>query len=206
MRNTIFDTSIINTLLHWLSSLFLKVLGWRKEGELPVVPKYVLIGAPHTSNWDFPITLAYAFAYKIKVFWLGKHTLFRKPFGGLLTWMGGIPIDRTKSNNVVSQSIELYNRLEKLIMIVSPEGTRKKVTHWKTGFYHIASGANVPIFLGFLDFRRKLGGFGPMIIPTGDIGADMKKIRKFYMTIKGKNHDQISSVTVIGDTIPADTE
>lgn len=91
-------------------------------------------------------------------------------------------------------------------MIVSPEGTRKKVTHWKTGFYHIASGANVPIFLGFLDFRRKLGGFGPMIIPTGDIGADMKKIRKFYTTIKGKNHDQISSVTVIGDTIPADTE
>jgi 1-acyl-sn-glycerol-3-phosphate acyltransferase len=206
VRNTIFDSSMINILLHWLSSLFLKVLGWRKAGELPAVPKYVLIGAPHTSNWDFPITLAYAFAYKIKVFWLAKHTIFRKPFGGLLTWLGGIPIDRTKSHNVVSQSIQLYNALDKLIMVVSPEGTRKKVTHWKTGFYHIASGANVPIFLGFLDFRRKLGGFGPMIIPTGDIGTDMKKIRRFYATIRGKHHDRMSSATVTSDSSPADTE
>jgi len=193
-------------LLYLLSSLFLKVLGWRKAGELPAIPKYVLIGAPHTSNWDFPITLAYAFTYKIKVFWLGKHTMFRKPFGGFLKWLGGIPIDRSKSLNTVSQSIQLYNALDKLIMVVSPEGTRKKMKHWKTGFYHIASGANVPILLGFLDFRRKLGGFGPMIIPTGDIGADMKEIRRFYASIRGKHHDRMSHVTVMGNTNPANRE
>jgi len=186
MRRTIFDASILNTLLHWISSFLLRLFGWRKEGELPDIPKYVIIAAPHTSNWDFPVTLAYAFAYRIKVFWMGKDVLFRRPFGRIMRWLGGIPIDRAKSQNAVAQTIRIFNDIEKLIMIISPEGTRKKVRYWKTGFYNIAHGAKVPVLPGFLDFRRKVGGFGPVIFPTGDIAADMEKIRAFYATITGK--------------------
>lgn len=192
MRNTIFDTSFINTMLHLLSSFFLERFGWKKEGTLPDIPKFVLIAAPHTSNWDFLLTIAYAFAYKTKVFWMGKDTLFRKPFGSLVSWIGGIPIDREKAHNMVSQSIETFNTIEKLIMIVPPEGTRKKVRRWKTGFYHIAHGAKVPIVLGFIDYRRKIGGFGPKLIPTGDIAADMEIIQSFYATITGKYPDRTS--------------
>lgn len=183
---------MITALLYLSSTLLLKIWGWRKVGKLPDIPKYVLIGAPHTSNWDFPITLAYAFAYKAKVFWMGKDTLFRKPFDRLFKWVGGIPIDRTKSNNMVKQTIQLFNTIEKMIMIIPPEGTRKKVKYWKTGFYHIAHGANVPILLGFLDFRRKIGGFGPLITPTGNLAADMEKIREFYATITGKRPERTS--------------
>jgi 1-acyl-sn-glycerol-3-phosphate acyltransferase len=186
MRKTIFDMTLLCALLHRISSLVLRLFGWRKSGELPDIPKYVLVAAPHTSNWDFPCVLAYAFAYRIKVFWMGKNTIFRRPFGGFFKWLGGIPIDRTKANNVVEQSVELFNTVGKMIMVISPEGTRTKVRRWKTGFYHIAHGANVPIVLGFLDFRHKNGGFGPMIMPTGNIAADMEKIRAFYTIIVGK--------------------
>lgn len=192
MRRTIFDASILNLLLHWISSFLLRIFGWRKEGKLPDIPKYILIGAPHTSNWDFPITLAYAFAFKVKVFWMGKETLFRRPFGRFMRWCGGIPIDRSKSNNVVAQTIQLFNNLEKLVMVISPEGTRKKVRSWKTGFYHIATGSNVPILLGFLDYRRKAGGFGPLVFPSGDMTIDMDTIRGFYETVVGKRPELAS--------------
>jgi len=186
MRKTIFDMSLLCVPLCRISSLLLRLFGWRKSGELPDIPKYVLVAAPHTSNWDFPYVLAYAFVYRAKVFWMGKSTIFRRPFGGLFKWLGGVPIDRTKTNNVVEQSVELFNTIGQLIMVISPEGTRTKVRRWKTGFYHIAHGAKVPIVLGFLDFRRKIGGFGPTIIPTGDFAADMEKIRAFYATVMGK--------------------
>ncbi len=196
MRRTIFDASILNTLLHWISWFLLRLFGWRKEGELPDIPKYILIGAPHTSNWDFPVTLAYAFAYRVKVFWMGKDVLFRRPFGRIMRWLGGISIDRTKSQNAVAQTIRIFNDIEKLIMIISPEGTRKKVKYWKTGFYNIAHGAKVPVLLGFLDFRRKVGGFGPVIFPTGDIAVDMEKIRAFYATITGKHPESSGHVNI----------
>ncbi|HEU19286.1 MAG TPA: glycerol acyltransferase [Deltaproteobacteria bacterium] len=196
MSRTIFDASIPNLLLCRISSFLLRMFGWRKEGNLPDIPKYVMIGAPHTSSWDFPITLAYAFAFKVKVFWMGKETLFRRPFGRFMRWCGGIPIDRTKSNNTVAQTVQLFNNLEKLVMIISPEGTRKKVGSWKTGFYHIADGAKVPILLGFLDYRRKAGGFGPLIFPSGDMINDMEAIRGFYETVTGKHPELESLVRV----------
>lgn len=187
MHYTIFDTPVIKTLMRWLSAFILRISGWRIEGCLPDIPKIVLIAAPHTSNWDFPFTLFIAFATKAKLYWMGKDALFRRPFGGLFRWLGGIPIDRSRSNNVVEQMIRQFNSSDKLIVTIPPSGTRKRVMKWKTGFYYIARGANVPIVLGFLDYRRKVGGFGPVFMPTGYVEADMKEIRSYYSGIHGKN-------------------
>ncbi len=108
------------------------------------------------------------------------------PFKWFFKWLGGIPVDRSKSSNIVAKSIQRFHQNEKLILMIAPAGTRKRVKKWKTGFYHIANGANVPIVLGFLDYRQKAGGIGPVIYPTGDIKADMKTIRAFYDGVTGK--------------------
>ncbi len=186
MHYTIFDTPVLKTLARLFSLLALKLSGWRTEGRLPDIPKFVMIAAPHTSNWDFVLLLFMAFAFRVKVYWMGKDALFRQPFYGLFKWLGGIPIDRSKSNNVVSQSIQQFNNNDKLVLAIPPSGTRKKVFYWKSGFYHIANGAEVPIALSFLDYGRKVGGFGPTIKPTGNIEEDMKSIKAFYADISGK--------------------
>jgi hypothetical protein len=136
--------------------------------------------------YHLPYTLFIIFVLRGKIYWLGKESLFRPPFKGFFKWLGGIPIDRSRSKNIVAQSIQQFHQNEKLILTIAPAGTRKRVTKWKTGFYHIAHGANVPIALGFLDYRRKAGGIGPVIYPTGNIDADMKTIRAFYGGITGK--------------------
>ena len=168
---------------------FLWLTGWRPEGQRPAARRFVLIAAPHTSNWDLPVMLSLAFAFRTRLFWMGKDTLFRRPFGAIMRWLGGIPIDRSKSHNVVEQSAEHFRKAESLVMVVPPEGTRQKVRYWKTGFYRIAESANVPIALGFLDYRRKVGGFGPAVVPTGDIEADMETIQAFYANVTGKYSD-----------------
>ncbi len=175
-----------NKFLAWTGLMFLKMLGWRVEGEIPPIKKFVMIAAPHTTNWDFPITLALSFALMVKVYWMGKATIFRWPFGEICRWLGGIPVDRSQSQNIVEQSVNTFNESDKLIIIIPPEGSRKKVSYWKTGFYHIARGANVPIVLGFLDYRRKVGGIGPTFYTTGRIEEDMQKIKAFYATVTGK--------------------
>lgn len=185
---------MVRTFFRILSILILKLAGWKVSGHVPDIPKFVMIAAPHTSNWDLPYTLFVAFAMKVKIYWMGKKELFRPPFGPLLRWLGGIPIDRSKSNGVVGQSIQQLQDAEKLVLTVPPTGTRSKVMHWKTGFYHIAHGAGVPIVLGFLDYGRKMGGVGPLFYPTGDINADMKEIQAFYKDIQGRN--QVQSVTL----------
>jgi len=190
MRYTIFDLPILRNLLQGLSLLVLKIFGWRRSGRLPEIPKYVMIAAPHTSNWDFPITLAIVFAFKMRLNWLGKEAIFRWPFGTFFKWLGGIPVNRSKSGDVVAQTIQAFKEKAIMVMMLAPEGTRKKVKYWKTGFYHIANGANVPIVLGFLDYVRKVGGIGPSLIPTGNIESDMAKIRAFYDTISGKSPDK----------------
>lgn len=186
MNYTIFDTPVLNIFLRWFSLTVLKITGWRAHGRLPATTKFVLVGAPHTSNWDLPYALFIIFVLRGKIYWLGKESLFRRPLKGFFKWLGGIPIDRSKSKNVVAQSIQQFHQNEKLILTIAPEGTRSRVKKWKTGFYHIAKGANVPIVLGFLDYRRKTGGIGPVIYPTGNIDADMETIRAFYDGITGK--------------------
>lgn len=186
MTHTIFDTPVLRTLVRWASVFILRIAGWRVQGRLPDTPRFVLIAAPHTSNWDLPLTLFIAFALKARIYWMGKATIFRPPFKGFFKWLGGIPIDRSRANNVVAQSIAQFAKNERLILTVPPAGTRKRVLYWKTGFYHIASGARVPIVLGFLDYRRRVGGIGPVVRPTGDMAADMLVIRDFYSGITGK--------------------
>jgi len=190
MRQTVFDTPILKQVLYLLAIFYMRAFRWKKEGRIPNVPKFVMIAAPHTSNWDLPMTLILSLAFRMKVFWLGKHTIFRTPFGGLFKWLGGIPVDRRQANNLVTQCIQTFQRSERLIMIIPPEGTRSKVRYWKTGFYYIAHGAGVPISLGYVDYKRKAGGMGPTVITTGDIEADMMKIRSFYAGVTGKNPHQ----------------
>jgi 1-acyl-sn-glycerol-3-phosphate acyltransferase len=200
MHHTIFETPVVNTMMRALSRAGLKLLGWRTDGmtaeAIAAYPKYVLIAAPHTSNWDFPITLMVCFALRLKVYWMAKASLFRWHTGWLSRWLGGIAIDRSVSNNTVQNTIDAFAKRERLAVIVAPEGTRGKVTHWKTGFYHIAHGAGVPIALAYLDFERKAGGIGYMFRTTGDLAADMAEIQKFYSNISGKNRDQFDAGTV----------
>lgn len=187
MHYTIFDTPVIRTLLSWLSIFVLKMRGWRIEGRFPDISKYVLIAAPHTSNWDFPITLTMTFALKGKIYWMGKASLFRRPFYWLFRWLGGIPVDRSKSNNMVDQMIRQFAVNDQLVLTIPPAGTRRHVMKWKTGFYYIAAGAGVPVVLGFMNYRTKVGGIGGIFYPTGDIDRDMRQIRAYYSGIHGKH-------------------
>ena len=155
-------------------------------GKLPDIPKFVMIAAPHTSNWDFPVMMCIAFKLRAKLYWMGKDALFRRPFKGFFKWLGGIPIDRSRSHNVVDQMVDHFHEMDRLILTIPPSGTRKRVNKWKSGFYHIALGAKVPVVLGFLDFKRKTGGIGPVVVLSGDMEEDMKSIRAFYYSIDGK--------------------
>jgi len=199
VKYTIFDTPVLKVLLGWLAWVLVKIFGWRMEGKVPDFPKYVLIAAPHTSNMDLAVMLTLAFTFRTKVSWMGKDALFRWPFGGVCRWLGGIPIDRSKANNVVEQSVALFNEKERFVLAVPPEGTRKQVRYWKTGFYYIARGAGVPILLGFIDYGRKVGGFGPVLMPTGDIEKDMETIQSFYADITGKHPGQSDKAVVKTD-------
>lgn len=193
-EKTIFTTPLLKSLLRVTALFYLKISGWRLEGEAPARQRYVMIAAPHTSNWDLPMTLAVVFAYRLSVYFLAKHTLFRSPAGGVLRWLGGIPVDRSQANNFVEQAVELFNSREQLVLIVPPEGTRQQVRYWKSGFYHIAHGAQVPIVLGFMDFRRKVAGFGGEFTPSGNFAADLPRIQAFYAGITGKNPDLTSKI------------
>lgn len=184
---TIFDTPILKYILHLGSTLYLKAAGWRLTGDAADARRCVMIAAPHTSNWDLPMTLAIVFAFRIKVYFLAKHTLFIPPFGLFLRWLGGIPVNRSKSNNLVAQAVDLFSTNDNLILLVPPEGTRSQVRYWKSGFYHIACGARVPIALGFIDFKRKVAGLGGLFIPNGNFDRDLVRIQAFYTGISGKN-------------------
>ena len=183
-----FNTPILSPFVRFCSIVFLKITGWEFDGEVSRLEKCVMIAAPHTSNWDLPMMLVLVFAAKRKLYWLGKKSLFQFPLNILpFRWLGGIPIDRKISGGFVDQAVELFKNNSQLVLAVQPEGTRKKVPEWRTGFYIIAHKAKVPIVLGYMDFSRKVASVRKEFIPTGDIEADMKEIRKFYVGIKGKN-------------------
>ena len=185
VRTTIFSTPILTPILRVISIIILKFIGWNAKGEETTIKKFVLIGAPHTSNWDFPLMLMVVLKLKLSVFWMGKHTLFPFPFAGLMKWLGGIPINRSASHNVVRETVKHYKENKELIVLIPPEGTRSKVSEWKTGFYHIANMANVPILLGYVDAKNKEAGFVDFFYPTGSPEKDMDEIQKFYAPLKG---------------------
>ncbi|MFZ5570524.1 MAG: lysophospholipid acyltransferase family protein [Thermodesulfobacteriota bacterium] len=198
MPYTVHDTPVVRPLMRCLAIVIFKIAGWQSQGQKPDIPRYVIIAAPHTSNWDFLYTVCLAFLFRIKPLIMMKAEWFRWPMGPFFRWLGAIPVDRSKSNNVVTQSISKFQETDELVMIIPPSGTRRRVMYWKTGFYHIANGAGVPIVLGYLDYGRKTGGIGPAVIPTGDIESDMATIRDFYSGIEGR-HPLNSSTYVKAD-------
>ena len=164
----------------WIGRVWLKLFGWEAVGGPTVEKKLVLIAAPHTTNWDLPFALALAFTLGLEIHWMGKSTIFKRPFGGLMRWFGGVPIERHLRTNVVQQMIHLFQASDALALTVSAEGTRSRADYWKSGFYHIAYGADVPVALCFLDYEKKRGGIGRIMQLTGDVRADMDVIRSFY--------------------------
>ena len=192
MHRTIFDTPVVNTVLRGLSLAVLKLAGWKVSGQLPANGRTcVMIAAPHTSNWDLPYMLMVAFSLRLNVYWMGKEQIFKPPFRGVMMWLGGIPVRRESANNVVAASIAALQEADgPLQLVVTPEGTRSKARHWKTGFHYIAVGAQVPIVMAFMDYERKISGLGPVFEPTGDLEADMVTIKAFYAPFKGKNPSQ----------------
>ena len=169
-----------NPFAEWLGRTALKLMGWRIEGALPRLDKFVAIGAHHTSNWDFVIFIALKFTLRLNARWFGKHSIFRWPFGALLRAWGGIPIRRDRQRNTVEQAVQTFREHEQFILVLSPEGTRKKVERWKMGFYHIALGAGVPIVLGALDYQNRRVVIGPTFWPTGDEQADLAAMLAFF--------------------------
>ena len=165
------------------------------QGSLPPeCAKSVFIAAPHTSNWDLPNTLMVAFALRLNIYWMGKEQIFKPPFRGLMQWLGGISVNRQQATNMGAASVEAIEAADGPVqLIVPPEGTRSKVRYWKTGFYYIAIGAKVPIVMAYMDYEKKISGLGPVFMPTGDIEADMVKIKAFYAPFKGKNASQFTA-------------
>ena len=177
-----------------IGRLYLRLFGWRLEGALPPIDKAVVIAAPHTSNWDLPHMLAVSWALGVRPSWLGKREIFRFPFGGLMRWFGGLPVDRRVRANLVEQAAQRFSEVNRLFLVVPPSGTRSRATHWKSGFLHIARRAGVPILCAYLDYRRRAGGIGPTIEPTGVAAIDMPGIRAFYDTITARYPELVTPV------------
>lgn len=178
---------------------------WTVVGTVPEPRKFVLIAAPHTSNWDFPNFLGLTTDLGVRPYFMGKLSLFRWPMAGFMRQMGGIPIDRKSSQNYVQAMVDEFNRRKEFILTVAPEGTRSKTKRWKTGFYQIALAAKVPMVVGMMDYGRKTGGLGPTIWPTGDFRADMEKVLAVYKSCIPKVPER--AVTSIDDIVgegPAD--
>ncbi len=170
------------------------ITGWRVTGEVPPYKKFVLIGAHHTSNWDFPFGLAMTFIFRIKTQWMAKHTLFRWPMGIFMRALGGIAVDRKRSQGITEQMTQALEQADKMVIMIAPSGTRKKAPHWKSGFYRIAHQANVPIVCASLDFKHKVANIGLSLMPSGDVKKDMDRIREYYKDIQARYPDKVTPV------------
>ncbi len=171
----------------WLAEKWLKLRGWRFVGEMPDLDKMVLIGAPHTTNWDFIVYLAAIRHWKISPRYIAKHTLFRWPFGAFFRRFGGIPVDRTKAGGLVRQVTDEFERSRRMILVMAPEGTRSAAQHWKSGFVKIAADAGVPIVPVYINFATHEVVLGNPIEFDGDHRALMDRLREFYAAGIGKN-------------------
>lgn len=169
-----------NGFSRWFGRLMLKIMGWHVEGELPDEPKLLFAVAPHTSNWDFVLGLFAMFALGFKVNWLGKHSIFIKPFKGILTKWGGVPVYRHAPKGFVEQVAEQYRSREKLHIAIAPEGTRSKVGKFKTGFLRIAHAADVPVLRASIDYKKKAIVFGDLFYPTGDHEKDERDCYEYF--------------------------
>lgn len=186
MRITIFNTPVLAQIFQVLSILVLGLFGWRAVGKVPKdIRKYIIIAAPHTSYWDFPMFLLVVFALRLNLNVFIKHTLFIGPIGWFLSYCGGVPIDRRAAGARVRQTVQEFENNDDMVLLITPEGTRSAQTNWKTGFYHIASEANVPVAVAFVDTAARRAGIDHFITPSGDIDKQMAEIKAFYDTKRG---------------------
>jgi len=174
--------------MKYLSRLILfNIMGWKIVNDFPPISKFLIIAAPHTSWQDFPIALLAKFATSLKANYIGKASLFKPPFGFIFRWLGGAPVDRTKNTNLVQEIIDIYKSRDHFILGMSPEGTRQKVKTWKTGFYYIAKGANVPIVMVTLDFQHKQLKISEPYHLTENIDDDFKKFHQYFDGVVGRH-------------------
>lgn len=179
--------------VRWVCAVYLKVGGWTSHGDWPMVDKAVLIAAPHTSNWDGLNMLAAAGYYRVKLRWMGKKSLTEGPFGWLIKAMGCIPIDRSGSHDVVKAMGDEFASRDRMVLAIPPEGTRSRVSEWKSGFYHIAVGSGVPIILSVLDYGRKKVSLAAVVYPSGDYETDLRLIRSHYVDARGRHPSKTSA-------------
>jgi 1-acyl-sn-glycerol-3-phosphate acyltransferase len=187
-----------------LARRFLALIGWRIAGELPACPRFVLIEAPHTSNWDFIFALLAMFATDLRVSWLGKHTIFRFPLGPLLRWLGGEPVNRAAAHRAVSTAVEHFRGRTQWVLALSPEGTRRRVEQWKNGFHRIAVGAGVPIVPVWIDYQAREIGIGAPLRPGPDEAADVATLRALFRKEMARHPERfaeclIAPISQIGD-------
>jgi 1-acyl-sn-glycerol-3-phosphate acyltransferase len=168
-------------------ALVLRLMRFRVEGEIPDLPKFVIAVAPHTSNWDFIVGAGAMFALDLRLTFIGKHTLFRAPLGGLMRWMGGIPVDRSAPHGLVGEAVKAFEGVERRVLAIAPEGTRRRVERFKSGFLHIARGARVPVLLATFDWGARRVRLGPLFHPGEDVEADLRDIEAFYASVRRRN-------------------
>lgn len=174
-------------MLRWLYKFVFKLLGWKIIGDLPDLKKYIIIVVPHTSNWDFVLGVVVRRILNPRIRFLGKNSLFKPPYGWIFKWLGGYPVDRQKSSAMVETVVNIFDKEESFILALAPEGTRSKVPRWRTGFYHMAVQAKVPIVMVGFDFRSKQVVVHSPFYPSGDLTKDLTYIQDQFKGIKGKN-------------------
>jgi 1-acyl-sn-glycerol-3-phosphate acyltransferase len=200
MQHSTTQISLLSRLVRKFLVWIYHINGWKAVGEVPKERRFVLIAAPHTSNWDFLYFVGLTEDLGIMPHFMGKKSLFRWPVRKFMFDMGGVAVDRASKQNYVEQMIDEFEKRDEFMLTIAPEGTRGKVKAWKTGFYHIAMGAKVPIVIGMMDYSKKTGGLGSAIWPTGDYAADMAHIKKQYDGVIPRHPDRIVK-DIIGDGI-----
>ena len=180
----------MSRLCRWIASLF----GWSFDTQLPSEKHFVLIGYPHTSNWDFVLAMLFKSATGLPFNWVAKHSLFVWPLGILMRAMGGVAVDRSRTKGFIAQLADEFQRRETMVLGITPEGTRSHTEHLRSGFYHLALNAKVPVALGYICFKTKRVGIGPMLHLSGDTEADLAKINAFYANKQGRFPDNAGEI------------
>lgn len=180
-----------NAFSRWVGRSVLRLCGWRVAGEFPDVPRMVLVIAPHSSFWDGILGIAGMLALGVRIEFMIKAELFRGPLGWFLRWVGGVPINRSRAHGAVQQAVARFKREGSTWILIAPEGTRRRVEHWKTGFWHIARAADVPVFCTYFHYPARTMGLGVLMQPTDDVDADMARLRQWYLPFVGKNRGTV---------------
>jgi 1-acyl-sn-glycerol-3-phosphate acyltransferase len=176
-----------------------RMAGWRLEGRAPSFPHCIILGAPHTTNWDLALALLTGAGLGFRLRWLGKNSVFWEPLGTLFRWVGGIPVDRSSRTGLVQSLVEKMRSEREFMLCIAPEGTRKYTSHWKSGFYRIALAADIPVVLGYCSYDTKVVGLGPAIRLTGNVDDDMATIAAFYADKRGRHPANESAIRLLPD-------